>query len=372
MLSNSQKEHLTYTLVWQVVIIAAAIIFIFQYVVPGFDAVKKLSVSAQWAIDTYTNMKSNGLDMSGLQKALDGKPEHSELVKIIQSSDPEGAKNIIRKGSGVTIDYSDWLSSEIWKTKEEEEILNQEKAKLNSIIPTMSPISNNKAQASISLKQYVLFIEKTLLKEFNFDSNVIIGLQGMTFGEKKNGAPETIGMFDFRLDFRATNSDIIKFIDYINTAGDPKILSYTGSLPKSQIPTAMSNPLITMESFSLQERLDPTNPAKENSGRATLKFYIRGVSKDELGFLGEYIKTLQTRIEARITERIKSCEANGVFCNIKSLSDFQKKYQEYIRSSNVLKTQGGNSDDIYRLSQSLTTLQSLEQELEAIGNLENK
>lgn len=139
----------------------------------------------------------------------------------------------------------------------------------------MSPLSGNIEEDNITLKQYVRFIENSILKRFEFDTNLVIGMQGITFGTKNGELPENLGTFEFRLDFKGKNADIIRFIKYINTAGEPSILSSTGILTKEQIPAVMSNPLITMESFSLQEKLDSDNPSKENSGRATLKFYIR-------------------------------------------------------------------------------------------------
>jgi hypothetical protein len=97
-------------------------------------------------------------------------------------------------------------------------------------------------------------------------------------------------MYEFRLDFKATNQDIQDFIEYINETGRPDILSFTGELSKDRIPKVMSNPLITMETFSVQEKLDLDNPTKENTGRSTLRFYIRGVSKDDIQFLTENLK----------------------------------------------------------------------------------
>lgn len=71
-------------------------------------------------------------------------------------------------------------------------------------------------------------------------------------------------MFDLRLDFRAPNEDVKRLVDFINTSGNPEILSQSGLLSEDQIPEIMSNPLITMESFSLQDSLDLNNPKKVN------------------------------------------------------------------------------------------------------------
>ena len=66
----------------------------------------------------------------------------------------------------------------------------------------MSPLSNNIEEDNITLRQYVRFIESSILKRFNFDSNVVIGMQGISFGVKGSSIPENLGMFEFRLDFK--------------------------------------------------------------------------------------------------------------------------------------------------------------------------
>ena len=67
----------------------------------------------------------------------------------------------------------------------------------------------------------------------------------------------------------------------------------------------MSNPLIIMTNFSLQNVLDADNPNGENSGRATLRFYVRGISKDDLLYLRETIKSRQEEFSRKITESLK-------------------------------------------------------------------
>jgi hypothetical protein len=379
MLSNSQKEHLTYTAVWQVVILVALVLVIFRYIVPGVQEIGAQADRAQVSIDSYGATVKDGISDANLQSLLQGKIEYGELVKVIQS-DINAAKEAIKKDNmsikeGGTNDYSctgveyiTCLKNVLWRSDKEKENIKKEKAKLSSIIPTMSPFSNNIAEDNITLKQYVNYIEKTILKRFNFDSNVIIGMQGLTFGKKGGAVPESIGMFDFRLDFKASNDDIIKFIEYINESWKPTILSQTGLLASADIPAAMSNPLITMESFSVQEKLDPDNPTKENSGRATLRFYVRGVSQDDLIYLKENLKAKQAELEALITENVKNCEKNGVLCaSYKGrLFAFQSKYQEYVRSLQTARISVTGSDEIYALTQSANTLKSLEEELSSI------
>jgi hypothetical protein len=69
----------------------------------------------------------------------------------------------------------------------------------------------------------------------------------------------------------------------------------------------MSNPLITMTSFSVQNNLDPDNPTGENTGRAGFRFYIRGLSKDDLIFLKANLKSKQDELRTKIADSKKDC-----------------------------------------------------------------
>ncbi len=368
MLSNSQKEHLTYTAIGQIVTLAVLWVFSYQYIMPGISDLSLLRTNAQASVNTYNTTLIKGIEYAEVAKLLQGKTERAELIKVIQS-DPKAAEAIIQKPIGIEKNYLDWLKWEIGSSEKEKEILKLEKAKLNSIIPTMSPLSNNIEEDSITLRQYVRFIESSILKRFNFDSNVIIGMQGITFGTKGSNIPENLGMFDFRLDFKWTNGNIAKFIDYVNTAGKPDILSYTGTTTANDKSLAvLSNPLITMESFSLQEKLDKNNPNKENTGRATLRFYVRWVSKDDITYLKENLKARQIKLLENINENVKLCGSDSILCASysKKLSLFQVKYREYERSSNMAKIALSWNDEIYGLSQSVNTLKSLEKEFESI------
>lgn len=368
MLSNSQKEHLTYTAIWQIFTLIVLWIFSYQYILPGIESLSSQKTRAQSAVNSYNSTLTNGIEYANVAKLLEGKSERAELIKVIQS-DPKAAEEIIKKPIGVEKNYLDWLKWEIGSSEKEKEILKLEKAKLNSIIPTMSPLSNNIEEDNLTLRLYVRFIESSMLKRFNFDTNIVIGMQWISFGSRGTGIPENVGMFDFRLDFKWTNANIIKFIDYINTAGKPDILSYTGTtLANDKSLAVLSNPLITMESFSLQEKLDKNNPNKENTGRASLKFYVRWVSKDDLTYLKENLKTRQAKLVANIDDNVKQCEKDTILCASynKKLLMFQVKYREYERSFNAIKIPLTWSDEIYALSQSINTLKSLEKELESI------
>jgi hypothetical protein len=108
MLSNSQKEHLTYTAIGQIFTLVALGIFSYQYILPGLSEVDTLGNKTQVAVDSYNSILKEGVDYAGLSKILEGKPENAELVKIIQS-DSKTAQTIIQKPTAETKNYLEWI-----------------------------------------------------------------------------------------------------------------------------------------------------------------------------------------------------------------------------------------------------------------------
>lgn len=92
-----------------------------------------------------------------------------ELVKIIQAAPKETESAIRKVGSG---DYIVWLRSAIGNSEEDRRKLIQAKQKLNSILPTLSPIGSSIDEENITLKEYIRFIEGSILKAFDISSNI--------------------------------------------------------------------------------------------------------------------------------------------------------------------------------------------------------
>jgi hypothetical protein len=110
---------------------------------------------------------------------LGGMGNKEELIKIIQAT-PEETKIALQKVG--TSDYITWLKNTINASDEDKQKLVQAKKKINSILPTMSPISGSIDEENITLKEYILFIEREILKRFELDSNMSLGIQGLTYG----------------------------------------------------------------------------------------------------------------------------------------------------------------------------------------------
>lgn len=365
MISTSQKEHLTYTAIGQVLIIIGAIVVMYNYVLPGFATITSNLDAANTAIRVFDETEKNGLSFEKLSSTLSSMKGKEELIGIINAASPEEVRKVIKKEGAEK--YVTWLRQAISGSDEDRKKLIVIKQRINSILPTLSPMSSSIDEDNITLKQYVRFIEGKILKEFNFDSNIVLGLQGITYGDGKD-IPKTIGTFEVSLDFDSTNINILKFITYVNNSGNGDILNETGVTTTEDMLGVMSNPLITMESISLTDFLDLTKPNAKNSGRVSIRFYVRGSSEKDILYLVENVKTRKNLLKKKIDEAVTQCEANSTLCgNLDTLQSFQLKCSEFLRSTESTTSARNSSATIEKLSQQVTSLRSLEKEFEDIA-----
>lgn len=363
MISNSQKEHLTYTAIGQVAVLFWIASLLYSYIIPWYKEITASLTTTNAIIEKYNKTESDGISYVDLWGFLGGKPEYTELIKIIQA-DPKNTEEVIKKKEWAW-NYLSWLKEVIWgdASNRDKKLLVLQKALLNSVIPTMSPANNNIEESNITLKQYVKFIEWSILKKFNFKSNTALWMQGITFWNKDGNVPSNIGMFEFRIDFQSTNADILNFIQFVNKAWNPEILWYTGNVA----PAIMSDPLITFSNLSIQDIIDKDNPSAENGWRATITFYVRGITKEDLAYLKENLKVRREDLWKKIDDAIKFCTANKVLCpSNKKLDTFQLKFKEFQRSIWKAVVSGWGNDEIYPLTQQANTVKALEAEFETI------
>lgn len=361
MISTSQKEHLTYTAIGQSLIIVGAIAVIFSYVVPGFKTIDTNLNAANWAIKEYQETETNWLSFEKLWTILSSTKWKEELISIINTASPEEVKSVIRKEWSEK--YLSWLKQAILGSDEDRRKLMQIKQKINSILPTLSPMSANIDEENITLKQYIKFIESKIIREFNLSSNIPLSLQWVSYWDTSKKVPKTIGTLSLSLDFTATNKDIMRFVEFINNSGDGELLENSWALSSDEVPGIMSNPLVTFESFSLKDPLDMDAPETENSGRATIKFYVRWSSKDDITFLTESVKSRKETLGKNIDNAVKQCKTNETICgNLSELEAFQFKFVEFNRSTQTI----NGTITIEKLSQQVTSLRTLEKQFEEL------
>jgi hypothetical protein len=125
----------------------------------------------------------------------------------------------------------------------------------------------------------------------------------------------------------------------------------------------MSNPLMTIEAFSLQNTISSGRPNDMNVGRIQIRFYIRGSSLDDIIFLKDNLKTRYETLTAEIEKSLDECKKNEILCSQRiQLQEFQKKFLEFTRSIDARNSAVSSSDEIYVLTQQMNSLKSLEQE----------
>ena len=369
MLTNSQKEHLTYTLIGQVITFIVLWIWSYSYIFPGLW---KIDIAVAWAntsVEKYGKTDESWLSFEEITSIIKQRTEYAELLKIM-NSDLDNSRNAIVKPAWQE-KYWDWLKSAIRDSSKDKAILSQQKKILNSIIPTLSPISGNIEEENIDLKWYIRFIETTILKRFNIDSTMILSLQDAHPWNSTDGIPENIGSFEIQLSFKAKNKDITSFVHFINESGNPYLLTDSGItmntlLPTEKIPGLMSNPLITLTSFNLESALDPSKSDDDNAGRASLRIYIRWISKDDISYLKENVRNREQELWNNLAKAIVECKGKWPLCweTAKRLAVFFRKYQEYKIWSSYSDSWGalGGNNQISVIAQKAKVLKSLEWE----------
>lgn len=361
MISTSQKEHLTYTLILQVAILLGVVIVAWTYIFPGISKINAQQALTQESIEKYNTMKDSGISIDILGTKLAEIEWKEELLKLVRAS-PTETSVVINKGSSSS-DYISWLNSAIAGSTEDKKKLEQAKKKINSILPTMSPISNTVDEEYITLKEYIKFIESEFLKKFDIQSNMVLWIQWVSY----DATQWNVGTFDLRLEFKATNANIQNLITYVNKSWDPSILSFSGLLTDDKIPQILSNPLMTVEALALENVLDTTKPDAANSWRITIRFYVRGGSTEDIKFLKDAIILRKTNLQKDIDNALSEYKAQwSIGSEFERLEVFAKKYAEFTQSLESVKWI--DTTDITILGQTATSLKGLSDEFLQITN----
>ena len=373
MLTNSQKEHLTYTAIGQVITFIVIWVWGYSYILPWLDTINAAVATTNISVEKYTKTVSDGLSFEETTGLAGKMTEYAELLKIM-NSDIDNSRKTIAKPSW-ELNYLDWLKKVIVNSSEDRDILSQQKEILNSIIPTLSPISWNIEEDNIDLKWFIRFMETKIIKQFNIESTMVLGLQWILPWTKEEWVPETIGTMEIQIAFKWKNKNISDFVNYINTAWDPTLLMDSGTtltqlLPKDKIPGVMSNPLITLTSFSLENPIDEKKPDDNNSWRATIRLYFRGIGKDDVAYLKENIKWREETLWKSLESSIIDCKSKWPLCwdRWRLLESFQIKFQEYKGWINYSRGNASNdlTDQIYIQANRAKVLKSLEWEFNEI------
>ncbi len=361
MSTKNQREQLIHTATGQIAIIAMILIASWYYTIPQYMTLSKIISEINATISGFSAIEKNWLSFERINELLRWNKAKEELLGIIQSA-PIETKKILEKTTSQP--YLTWLNDEMEsKTSEnEKKNLSLKKARINSILPTFNAINKDATDESMNLRKYITFIENNIIHKFDLESGSPLGIQNIQYGKKNAIMPETIGSFDAEINFKATNANIAKMIDYINTLGRPDILinpdSVTGT---GWAPGIMSNPLVTLDSTSLENSIDLTNPNDFNQGRISLKFYVRGSSLVDIGYIKEAIKNRNSILWKSIITTTEKCQSEPTCPHKKEFQVLSRKYNEFDRAIGSKNITG--QAEIYALSSELDSISSLEREL---------
>lgn len=360
MSTKNKREELVHSLLWQVTVIIFVIVLSWLYTIPKYIVLATSIDTTNDLISEYKSINSDGIPYTKLDGVLSSKWK-IELLSIIQSAPVETQKVIKKIGWDP---YLTWLTNEINKSSNDEIKLKIKKARLNSIIPTLNPISNNTIQETITLKRYTNFIEKNIIKEFWIDNAPSIGIQWIRYWKKWTSMPESIGSFDVDIWFKTTNAEIIRMIKYINWLGKYDILNDTSITSSGGTPSVMSNPLVMIDGFSVDSWLDETKPNDKNSGNITIRFFIRGSSLSDIEFLSQNIKTRKETLGKRISTTLEACVGELTCPRKKDLEIISRKFNEFSRATEKIKYNGWT--EVYWYSSELESILAIENEFKKI------
>ena len=260
--------------------------------------------------------------------------------------------------------YMMWLNGAIGASSTDKKKLAIKKARLNSILPTLNPISNNLSEETVSMRRYIGFVEENILRQFGIESTAALGIQNIKYGKRGSTMPEVLGSFDTEIAFVSTNLGISRMIDYVNTLGHYEILMDTKETSTGST-GIMSNPLAMIDGLSLSTTLDLTRPNEENSGRMVIRFYIRGSSTTDIAYLSETIKSRKEALKKKIDTAILKCSTDLTCSGKKNLELLNRKYNEFVRATSQSANRVG-TEMVYILSSELNSISALEKEMTSL------
>lgn len=181
MSNKNQREQLMYSAIGNMAMIICILLCVWIYIFPRYFALSAMIDETNAMIAQYTHTASDGLSYAEIDAMLRSTKGKEELLAIIQTA-PTATKEAIKKNGDRP--YLEWIRSTSDDNKDDKGKLALKKARLNSILPTLNPESNNMTEDAVSMRRYVAFIEKNILRQFHIESTTTLGIQNIQYGKK--------------------------------------------------------------------------------------------------------------------------------------------------------------------------------------------
>lgn len=231
------REQLTYKAILQITFILIAVLLTVFYTQPKLAEVNDKVAQANITLENYKKLNENGIEFNILKNKIKSIGGYESLIALIDENIEEvnnqpkdisedkkipEVKNIIKKEGNDP--YLTWLTSVSNSTTEEKDKIKTEKEKINTILPTLSPITDNNSEESITLRNYIAYVEQNILKKYNILSFSPLGITGINYNENQKDSKNPIGSFQLELNFNTSSDNVVKLIEHIKTSGKPDIL----------------------------------------------------------------------------------------------------------------------------------------------------
>jgi hypothetical protein len=181
MSNKNQREQLMYSAVGNIALIIFTLLCTWIYILPHYTVLSATIDETNTTIAQYVGTANDGLTYPEIDAILRASKDKEELLSIIQTA-PKDTKDAIKKTGSKP--YLEWIKSASSGNKDDKDKLALKKARLNSILPTLNPESNNMTEEAVSMRRYVAFIEKNILRQFRIESTTTLGIQNIQYGKK--------------------------------------------------------------------------------------------------------------------------------------------------------------------------------------------
>lgn len=192
----SQKKIAAQSIVISAILIFGALLITLQYTMAARAEVALLKQSAQDAKNRFDHLKSHG----PTQEDIVSFPAISRLSATEQGR----IATLLIKPSSETATYDEWLESQVASTKDPaaQAIAQARKAQLSSVIPVLSEVSVNGSQETLSLSQFLSYIESEWLAKRNLVSYSELGFAQVAKAEVSTGALSDVLVLPVTLDLK--------------------------------------------------------------------------------------------------------------------------------------------------------------------------
>ncbi|HRI35812.1 MAG TPA: hypothetical protein PK765_01780 [bacterium] len=299
-------------------IMGATAFYAFSRVLPTYAEKQPIIDEANTLNASIQNIKAHGLtvaEFTTISKKINSDSSSTDIAQ-----DKGKLQKALTKPRDFRGDYLAWLADEMKLSEKRGIEIDRNERILRSILPSF--ISADKQTAgslattgeTLTLENFIEYVETNILRRFNIQSNASVGINGMEFEENTAGTLN-IGSFIVRIDFQGEIEDIRKMIEFLQSSGKFSIKNgrIEGELPSEQnITTLSENLLVDIREFSINGWLPSDDPLMsanaETSGSVALEFYVQGNNSQKVLLMRTQVLNAYKDLEKKIQSYDSYCE----------------------------------------------------------------